>query len=352
MVRRDALIASCFPFLIPGDIRTPTGGYAYARRLIRDGASRELKLEPVSLPAGFPLPSPEELATSERVLSALPPDRPVLIDGLAYGGLPRPLIRQVAPPIVALCHHPLFMEAGHPPEIVAHLRRTEEAALGAAAHVVTTSHATADIVMHAFGVESDRITVAPPGTDPAPRAPVRSEGSCRILSVGSLTPRKGHLRLIEALALSKDLDWRLQIAGAEGDGTMRPLLESRIAEMGLAGRVELLGPLSIGSLTAAFQQSDLFALASGYEGFGMAFTEAMSHGLPVVGLNVPAVAEATAGGACLVEEGELAATLRRLIENREERAALGDRAWTAAQTFLRWHQTATIVRDVLRKETP
>lgn len=341
-----------YPFAIPGDLQSPTGGYAYARRLVRDGPGRRLGLTPLALPAGYPLPSPEDLARTDRTLSALPPERPVLIDGLAYGALPLLLIRQISAPIVALCHHPLFMETGHAPGIADHLRQTEAAALGAAAHVITTSHATADIVMRTFEVPGARITVAPPGTDPAPRAPFRPEGPCKILSVGSLTPRKGHDRLIEVLSRLQDLDWTLRIAGAEGDGETRVALLALLRRTGLTERVELAGPLSIGGLTAAYQQADLFALASGYEGFGMAFAEAMSHGLPVVGLKIPAVAEATGGAACLVEEPDLEATLRRLIAAPQERAALAERCWTTAQTLLRWPQTATIVRDVLEKVTP
>ena len=114
-------------------------------------------------------------------------------------------------------------------------------------------------------------------------------------------------------------------------------------------RVTLTGPLAIGPLTAAYQQADLFALASGYEGFGMAFAEAMAHGLPVVGLHAPAVAEATAGAALLVQADALADSLGDLIASEEHRAALAERCWTAGQTLLRWGETASIVASALDK---
>lgn len=341
---------SAFPFAIPGDITSPTGGYAYARRLLRDGPDRGLHLLPVALPPGFPLPSPAELAETERLLSGLAQDVPLLIDGLAYGAMPLALIRTIAAPIVVLCHHPLGMEAGIEPALASHLMETERKALGCARHVITTSHATGQLLTEAFNVPGERITTAPPGTDPAPRAPGSGGPTCRILSVGSLTPRKGHDRLISALAVHKDLPWTLRIAGHAPFPEIQAELEKLIRRTGLSDRVVLSGPLSTGALTAAYQQADLFALASGFEGFGMAFTEAMSHGLPVVGLDVPAVAEATGGAACLVSEGALSRTLGQLIANDEARRELAENCWTAAQTFLRWTNTATIVRDVLERE--
>ncbi|MEM1300461.1 MAG: glycosyltransferase family 4 protein [Pseudomonadota bacterium] len=336
-------------FAIPGPLDSPTGGYGYARRLIRDGAARGLKLTAVNLPGSFPVPAPEDLAQTERILGALPADEPVLIDGLAFGAFPRGLIRTIPVPIVALCHHPLAMEEGLDPALARHLRRSETRALGAAKQVITTSHATAQILTDAYNVPGARITVAPPGTDPAPRGQGSGGETCQILAVGSLTPRKGHHRLIEALALHKDLDWRLRIAGPARDEDTRAALERQIAEAGLTNRVELTGALSIGAITAAYQQADLFALASGFEGFGMAFVEAMSHGLPVIGLECDAVAEATAGAACLVDEAALAMTLGKFIADQEARQALSDRCWTAAQTFIRWPQTATIVADALSR---
>ena len=81
----------------------------------------------------------------------------------------------------------------------------------------------------------------------------------------------------------------------------------------------------------------------------MAFTEAMSHGLPTVGTRCTAVEEATAGGAFLVSDDDLTSALGALIANPDERNRWAEQAWQAAQTFLRWDQTAAIVAGVLRE---
>ncbi|MEO1491100.1 MAG: glycosyltransferase family 4 protein [Pseudomonadota bacterium] len=335
-------------FAVPGALETPTGGYAYARRLLREAPGQGLDLGHVALPGSFPVPTPTHLGETEQILADLPAGQPLLIDGLAFGALPEALVGQITAPIVALCHHPLALEAGLSIDMARHLRRTETAALAMAARVITTSHATAGILSTDYGVAAERITVAPPGTDPAPRGPGSGKGRCQILAVGSLTRRKGHDRLIAALADLGALDWSLRIVGPESDPSVAAALRAQIKDAGLEDRIELAGALSLPALTAAYQSADLFVLASEYEGFGMAFAEAMSHGLPVLGLRSEAVEEATADAAQLVRADALPDALGALIRSPDQRTALADRCWTAAQTLLRWPQTAGIIARVLR----
>ena len=334
-------------FVIPGDLATATGGYGYARRVLREAPKIGLALEHVGLPEGFPEPSPAALATAGELLSRAPEDVPLMIDGLAFAVLPEAMLRSCAAPMVALCHHPLALETGVSEAAALRLLESECRALGHAAHVITTSHATAQILMERFEVPGGKLTVAPPGTDPAPRGGGSGGDGCRILSVGSLTRRKGHDRLIRALARVPG-DWTLRIAGPARDASYAEELAELIADEGLEGQITLLGALGAAELAAAYQSADLFALASEYEGFGMAFCEAMAHGLPVLGIESPAVEEATAGGARLVPPREFAPALARLIREDVDRSALAERCWTSAQTLLRWPQTTAIIAGVLR----
>jgi glycosyltransferase involved in cell wall biosynthesis len=319
---------------------------------LAEAAGAGVDLAHLALPGGFPNPSPDELAKTTRLLGGLPAGSPILIDGLTLGVLPAELLAALPGPVVALCHHPLALETGVAPRDARYLRDRERAALSACACVIATSATTAAILTADYAVPEARLTVACPGTDPAPRAKGSGGPGVGILSVGSLTPRKGHDVLIAALAGLGDLDWHLTIAGpADRDAVHARELARQIAGVGLRDRVALAGSLDAGALDRAYAAADLFVLAARYEGFGMAYTEAMAHGLPVIGCAAGAVPEATRGAAHLVVPGDpeaLRAALKPMIADSAARARLAEDCWRAAQDFTHWPDTAAAVAGVLR----
>ena len=125
-----------------------------------------------------------------------------------------------------------------------------------------------------------------------------------------MVPRKGFDVLIAALAALADLAWRLTIAG---DRTRDPMaaerLEADIARHGLAGRDRRArARVSSERLGCALRGADLFVLASRFEGYGMAYAEALAHGLPVIGTKAGAIPDTVPPEAgLLVDAGDVAA---------------------------------------------
>ena len=115
---------------------------------------------------------------------------------------------------VALIHHPTALETGFSEADRAALLAVEKRLLAKCARVVVTSAATGERLIADFGVDPDRIRVVVPGTDDAPRSVGSGGPTCRIISVGTLVPRKGHDVLLRALARLFDLDWQLTIVGS------------------------------------------------------------------------------------------------------------------------------------------
>jgi glycosyltransferase involved in cell wall biosynthesis len=118
---------------------------------------------------------------------------------------------------------------------------------------------------------------------------------------------------------------------AVGSGTDLPRLEALAQESGVPHRVHFLSGISNDQLAAAYSASDIFALPSRGEGFGLVFLEAMSHGKPVIGGTHGGTPDVIADGAdgYLIEYGkvdQLEDRLRHLLNNEEARRHMGARA--------------------------
>jgi glycosyltransferase involved in cell wall biosynthesis len=339
-------------FAVPGDLATPTGGYTYDRRIVQELTSLGWSVEVVDIGGDFPRPSPATRAAARARLAAIPPGQPIVIDGLALGVLPEvAAVLSATHPLVALVHHPLALESGLSASEADAMRKSECMALAYARHVIVTSPATARLLGDEFAVPADRITVAPPGTDRATRSRGSSDGTVALLAVGSLVPRKGYDVLIQALATLRDLPWRLTIAGDARDAKTACQVEAGIATLNLKDRIVLLGAVAQAHLDDLYDEADVFVLASRYEGYGMAYAQAIARGVPVIGTTGGAIPDTVPKDAGILvppdDSQALAAALRRIIAAPGERARLADAAWAAANRLPTWRSSAETIAHII-----
>lgn len=339
-------------FAIPGDINQATGGYGYDRRMIAELRAAGWRVDHVPLAASYPLPADADRAETARILGTLDPGVPLLVDGLAFAVMDdiAPILA-AARPLVALVHHPLALETGIDPARAARFDASEKAALSHVRHTIVTSAATARTLVDAFGVNPGRLTVAVPGTDRTNFSQGSGGPTVRILAVGTLVPRKGHLDLIEALATLADQPWHLTIVGDKtADAEHASRIAASIARYELRDRVTLADAWTRADLEAGYASADIFALASHYEGYGMAYAEAVAHGLPVAGTTGGAIADTVGDAGELVRPGDVAAlasVLSRLIQDPEHRARRAEIARAASVRYPTWKETAAIVATVI-----
>jgi glycosyltransferase involved in cell wall biosynthesis len=111
--------------------------------------------------------------------------------------------------------------------------------------------------------------------------------------------------------------------------------------------VTMLGTVSAQRIAELYTEADLFALASRFEGYGMAYSEAIAYGLPVIGTRAGAIPDTVPPNAGILVEPDdvpaFAVALRRLIANADERRRLAAAARAAAAQLPTWQDSAKIV---------
>jgi glycosyltransferase involved in cell wall biosynthesis len=208
----------------------------------------------------------------------------------------------------------------------------------------------ARLLVAEYDVPSVGVSVVHPGTDRVSIRPRERKGPAKLLAVGSLIPRKGYDVLVAALAQLTHLSWRLVVAGDCGRSPQTfQQVRADIARFGLADRITLLGTVGADELTPLYESADLFVLPSRFEGYGMAYTEAIAHGVPVVGTTAGAIPETVPAGAGVLVSPDnveaLAAALQQLIADADARERLA--AGARAATFPSWREQAASFARVL-----
>ena len=339
-------------FVIPGDLQAATGGYAYDRRIIAGLRASGWRVTVQALDAGFPQPSATALAHAHTVLARLPEDALVLVDGLAAGAMPQVLHAHAARlRLIGLVHHPLAAERGLAPGLAQELAASERRALQAMRHVIVTSQATKQSLT-GNGVEPDQVSVVEPGTDAAPRGRRTRGEVLRMLCVATLTARKGHDLLLDALASLTASRWHLTCVGSltRSPETVQRL-QDQLQRLGLQQRVTLAGEVDAGTLSELYSDADLFVLPTYFEGYGMAVAEALAHGLPIISTPVGAIAELVGTRAgLLVAPGDgdaLQAALRRVLDEPALLESLAGGAAAIRGTLPGWQHTCEQLAAVL-----
>ncbi|MFH2138896.1 MAG: glycosyltransferase family 4 protein [Candidatus Omnitrophota bacterium] len=196
--------------------------------------------------------------------------------------------------------------------------------------VIAISDAVKKHLMIDFYVNEKQIALIPNGIDISrfrvtqkrndKNIPARTVGI-----VARLSPVKGHMYLIEAMArvIKEFPDGRLLVFG---DGNIKYKLIKQAEELKIAEKVFFLP--SVSNTAEVLQEIDIFAMPSLQEGLGLAILEAQACGIPVIGSNVggiPTVIKHDLSG-LLVQPKEpmsLAGAIMRLMESKELAIRLG-----------------------------
>ena len=132
-------------------------------------------------------------------------------------------------------------------------------------------------------------------------------------------------------------------------------IEGDIACFKLTDRIAFLGAVPSARLAELYRAADLFVLASRFEGYGMAYAEAVAYGLPTIGTTAGAIPDTLSGeSAVLIQPDDVAAlarALRRLIADSNERQKISSTARAAATHFPTWRDSASLFAGAVEAAT-
>jgi glycosyltransferase involved in cell wall biosynthesis len=146
-----------------------------------------------------------------------------------------------------------------------------------------------------------------------------------VLQIGT-GPNKNVPRLVRALS---GLSCRLHLVGP-----LTPELRNEIVQAGVVYRHSV--NLSQDEIVQAYQQCDLVALCSTFEGFGMPIVEAQATGRPVVTSALSSMPEVAGDAACLVDPYDVESIrqgIRRIIADAAYRSELVERGYHNARRY-------------------
>lgn len=238
----------------------------------------------------------------------------------------------------------------------------------AAFATVITEKLRAELPRDLAGIDLPEILIQPMGVDTdrfareTPYVPPRRGAPLRLFSCGRLNPVKGHQTLIAAVAelVRRGHDVRLEIAGEDeqgGAGFHRDL-DRLIADAGLGDRVTLCGAIGEDAVLAKLRAAHIFVLASRSEPLGVAYMEAMSCEVPVIGTDAGGVPELVTHGrdGLLVPPGDpdvIVTAIESLMDDPDMAARIGRAGReTVVARFGAARGAETLIDAIARHATP
>lgn len=156
----------------------------------------------------------------------------------------------------------------------------------------------------------------------------KAGGGADWLFVGRVVPNKAQHDVVKAFAAYRrvfDPGARLHLVGGTSVPAYADAVARYVGALGLAGAVELAGPVPSAVLGAHFRAADVFVCLSDHEGFGVPLLEAMHHGVPVVAYGASAVPETLGRGGLVLDDKSpltVAAAVHRVVADAALRRGL------------------------------
>lgn len=209
-----------------------------------------------------------------------------------------------------------------------------------AAKITAITQYEEDLVKKAYAIPNNKLAILPWGVDKPQNIQSIKHPKITVLCIGRLGIHKNQLLLVKIWQKAHRYFTKpaqlVLIGKDEGDKGGRASLQKSIEQNNLQEEVHIMGEVTEAVREEWLNKSDIFILYSNYEAFGVAYFEAMLHGLPVLTHSTGPNKELLKKGTILTayQDPEAAAkALIRLINDEPYRKKLSQEAQEYAEKF-------------------
>jgi glycosyltransferase involved in cell wall biosynthesis len=340
-------------FLITGDLHSLTGGYLYNLHVINGLRQKGHTVDVLGTDWQWKgRDNLEEICRHH--LNKLPLGAFVITDSLVLASLCH-IVDEFGKKLkfLGLMHMPVSYDifSGAQGKIVG----DELLALRRMRQVIVTGRFTFDLLCNA-GLDPLKIKIIEPGTEQFPRKNEYKRLPSELLCIANYSAVKAQDVLIRAMFRLTEWDWTLHLYGdMDREREFAAAIRSLIRQLKMEQRIIMHGIVKREDLSTVFMNADLFVMPSLFESYGMALSESLSHGIPVVTTlagNIPYTIPSGMG--LLTEPGnveQLAEAIRSLFVDPVKYAGL---CTAASQYYARartWDQAVEDFEVLIKKMT-
>ena len=301
-----------FTFFYPGNINQKTGGYIYENNILKFSKTNKYPINFIELSSNFPNPNIQDIENLHKITNNIKSDNILIFDGLVLEGLHKSINILDHFKIIALIHHPLYLEFNG--------KKSEEFFKRAIKiykkidYFIVTSHTTKKLLSKTFKIKSSKISIVEPGIEKFKKYKKIPSSKVKLLTCGSIIERKKYDYLINEIKNIYNI--QLNIVGdVSRENKYANKIKNIINNNNLENKVILHGKISQVKLEKIYSNCDFYISTSKYEGFGMSLANAVLSKLPIISYKTSTIEKTIGKAGVLYFDSHNKDTLKKLIND-------------------------------------
>ena len=301
-----------FTFFYPGNINQKTGGYIYENNILKFSKKNKFPINFIELSSNYPNPNIQDIKNLNKITSNIKSDNILIFDGLVIEGLHKSINIFDNFKIIALIHHPLYLEYKG--------KKSEEFFKRAIKiykkidYFIVTSHNTKKLLSETFKIKSSKISIVEPGIEKFKKFKKIPSAKLNLLTCGSIIQRKKYDYLIKEIKNIENIQVNI-VGDVSRESKYTNKIKKLISNNKLKNKVILHGKISQVKLENLYSNSDFYISTSEYEGFGMSLANAVLSKLPIISYKTSTILKTIGKSGVLYFDNHKKDTLKKLIND-------------------------------------